>query len=663
MLWQGIAVLLLITITIGLLQRLRLPALLGYLAAGMVLHELQYDLFSASQSLRFLAELGLVFLLFTLGLEFSLPQLKSLRRYVFMLGPLQLLFTAAIVLLPLHYFNLPLGGAIALAMAFAMSSTALVSRLLSAQRELNTHHGRIAIGLLLFQDLAAIPLLILVPGMGDMAALSLLDAIVMPFLKGISAALFLIVVGRRILPVLFHWVAHTQNEELFVLLCLLVTLVAAGVTQALGLSMALGAFLAGTLLGESQYRLQIDAEIRPFRDVLLGLFFISIGNLLQRSVLFKYGWLILLALPTLLIIKALVIAILCRRLRVRRYEAFISGIVLAQVGEFGLALMALIADNKLLTRDYVSVGLAIGIGSMLWTPLLIRHAGVIADYVLRMHHKHDEEGDTVHQIEAAATPLKDHVIVCGFGRVGQLVLRFTEAEGFDVLALDRDAQRVQEAASAGLSVCYADASRAEVLRAAGIDRARMIVVCVDKIESAQLIVMRARQLNGNLPIMVRTQDDTHSDALRQHGATEIVPEILEGSLMLVSHVLVLLGVPMSKVLGRVQRARRGRYKQLKGFFYGAGADVANAGTRNKQQLHAVTLSNTAAANGKCLADFDLDNLQIEVQSINRGNSEIDHPDENQLLQAGDILVLMGLPADIEAAEARLLSGKLRLSKY
>ncbi|HEX4911016.1 MAG TPA: cation:proton antiporter [Permianibacter sp.] len=663
MLLQGIMLLGLTVLVIAILLRWQLPAILGYLAAGIVLSELGYSLYGESSELRLLGELGLVFLLFSLGLEFSLPKLKSLRRAVFVLGPSQMLGTAAAFGLPLVLFGLDSKIALVLSLALAMSSTALVSKQLAAQRELNTRHGRNAIGVLLFQDLAAVPLLILVPALAVSDQGQITQHLLLAFAKGLTAAAVLVLIGRRILPPLFHWVSRTRSDELFVLVCLLVTLVAAAVTHELGLSMALGAFLAGTLLGESQFRHQIEAEIRPFRDVLMGLFFIGIGNLLTLSVLVDHTLVIMLALPLIILIKLLVVYLALRLMKERRREAIVSGMVLAQVGEFGFALLALASDTRLMDANTVSVALTVGIASMLLAPLALRHSNRLTDIVLRRRHKQDEDGDPLQVIEQAAQELNHHVIVCGFGRVGQLVVRFVEHEGYKALALDRDSQRVQEANQAGVRVFFGDASRPEILRACGVDRARMVVVCVDSAEHAELIVRRVRNLHPDLPVLVRTQDDSHLDELRESGATEVVPEILEGSLMLVSHVLVMLDVPVNKVLHRVQQARRARYKQLKGFFYGAGADMTSDSGKRPQQLHPVTLAPDSAGTGSNLGALNLEAMGVEVTSLRRAGIEHPYPANNELLRAGDTLVLMGYPEHIEAAEACLLSGNRRFSRF
>jgi len=663
MLLQGILLLGLTALVIALLLRWHMPAILGYLAAGIVLRELGYDLYGQSSELRLLGELGLVFLLFSLGLEFSLPKLKSLRRAVFVLGPSQMFGTAVAIGLPMFLFGLKSELALVLSLALAMSSTALVSKQLASQRELNTRHGRNAIGVLLFQDLAAVPLLILVPALAMRGDGQLTQHLLLAFAKGMTATALLIMVGRKILPPLFHWVSKTRSDELFVLVCLFVSLVAAEVTHELGLSMALGAFLAGTLLGESQFRHQIDAEIRPFRDVLMGLFFIGIGNLLTLTVLIDHPTVILLALPLIILIKALVVYVSLRVLKERRREAIISGIVLAQVGEFGFALLALASDTALLDRTTVSVVLTIGIASMLLAPFALRHSGNLADRLLRRQRRQDSDSDPLHVIEHAAHELSGHVIVCGFGRVGQLVVRFIEHEGFHALALDRDSQRVHEANEAGVRVFYGDANRTEILHACGLDRARMVVVCVDSAEHADQIIRRVRALQAELPVLVRTQDDSHLDALRESGATEVVPEILEGSLMLVSHVLVMLNVPVHRVLHRVQQARRARYKQLKGFFYGAGADMTADSTRRPQQLHPVTLGKESAGTGSALGDLHLDAMGVEVSALRRGIEEHAYPTSTEVLRAGDTVVLMGFPENIEAAEARLLSGNRRFRRF
>ena len=658
MLFKLIVLMGLTTIAVALLMRWRLPAILGYLTAGIVLRELNYDLFEASAQLKLLTELGLVFLLFTLGLEFSLPQLKSLQRAVFGFGPCQMFGTALIFFVPLWFIlGYSLSQSVVIAFALAMSSTALVSKQLREQKELNTRHGRNAIGVLLFQDLAAVPLLILVPALAVQAEGGLAQNLMISFAKGISAAVVLVLLGRKILPPLFHYVAGKGSDELFVLVCLLVTLVAAEVTESLGLSMALGAFLAGALLGESQHRHQIEAEIRPFRDVLLGLFFISIGNLLSLSVLVEHPGKIALALPLIILAKAAVIFISLMILKERKREAVLSGLVLAQVGEFGFALFALAADNDLINAETTSVVLATGIASMLIAPLILRHSTNIADFLLRREHSAEDDVNPVNLIETATEELSNHIVICGFGRVGQLVYRFTEWEGFPAIALDRDSKRVQEASQAGVDVFFGDASRREILHAAGVERARMVVVCVDNIEHAELILARTRQLRADVPVLVRTRDDHHLDELREAGATEVVPEVLEGSLMLISHVLVMLDVPVSRVLQRVQRARRERYRQLKGFYLGAGANVTHDATRHPQQRHAVKLTASARSVGRTLADLDLESLGVEVASLRRGENEFEYPSRSDELRAGDTLILLGFPEDIEAAEDRLFAGR------
>lgn len=662
MLLKLIILMALTTLAIALLMRWRLPAILGYLTAGIALRELGYDLFEAGAQLKLLTELGLVFLLFTLGLEFSFPQLKSLQRAVFAFGPSQFFGTALICFLPLAFFlNFSITQAVVIAFALAMSSTALVSKQLREQRELNTRHGRNAIGVLLFQDLVAVPLLILVPALAAPVDGNLAQNLLMAFAKGITAAIVLVFAGRKVLPPLFHWVAKKGSDELFVLVCLLVTLVAAEVTETLGLSMALGAFLAGTLLGESQHKHQIEAEIRPFRDVLLGLFFISIGNLLSLAALVEHAEKIAIALPLIIAAKAGVIYVSLMILKERQREAVLSSLVLAQVGEFGFALFALAADHRLLTDETLAVVLATSIASMLLAPLILRHSTNIADFLLRRKHRLEDDVKPVTIIEAATGELEDHIVICGFGRVGQLVYRFTEWEGFQNIALDRDSQRVQEASQAGVNVFFGDASRKEILRAAGVERARMVVVCVDNIEHAEQIVSATRALREDVPVMVRTRDDHHLDELREGGATEVVPEILEGSLMLISHVLVMLEVPVSRVLQRVQRARRERYRQLKGFYLGAGANVTHEATRHPQQRHAVKLTLHARAVGRTLSDLDLEHLGVEIVSLRRGENEFEYPSRTDPLRFGDTLILMGFPEDVEAAEDRLLAGRRKRS--
>ena len=552
-------------VVIALFQRLRLPPVLGYLCVGLMIGPTAFNWVNENEELPDLAELGVVFLLFSLGLEFSLSKMLVLRRVVFGLGSLQVLCSGMLLGGLLMLFGVSITPALLLGVGLSLSSTAIVSKELSSLGEIFSSHGQNAIAVLLFQDVVAVLLLTLVPvfaGSSDQAWYWAL-----PLTLGKTVVLFvgLLLASRWLLPRLFHEVAAARSPELFVLLALVIVLLTAWLTHLLGLSPALGAFLAGMLLGESHYRHQIEADIRPFRDILLGLFFVSIGMLIDLQLFASHGLLILGLTLGLLLLKGCVVALLVRWRGSDGETAWRSGLALAQGGEFCFALMAQMQQNKLMPADFGGLLLAATFCSMLFTPLLLRAAPHIAT---RLHRKPNEEAK-LEEISALNAGLHNHVVICGYGRVGQSIGRALRNAQQSYIALDIDPVRVQEAAVGETCVHYGDSRRGELLVAIGLERARLMVIAVDQTDIALLILKEARRLNATVPILVRTRDDSQLAELKASGASEVVPELLESSLMLASHALIMLGLPAHQVQERVDQIRHDRYRLLHGFYPGA----------------------------------------------------------------------------------------------
>ncbi len=549
-------------VVIALFRRLQLPPVLGYLCVGLLVGPTALNWVNDSPDLPDLAELGVVFLLFSLGLEFSLPKMLALRRVVFGLGSLQVMCTSLVLGGLLYAFGMSINAAFLLGAGLALSSTAIVSKELTSLGEIFSRHGQNAIGVLLFQDVVAVLLLTLVPVFSGHSEQAWYWAL--PITLGKTVILFvgLLITSRLLLPRLFHEVAASRSAELFVLLALVIVLVTAWLTHLLGLSPALGAFLAGMLLGESHYRHQIEADIRPFRDILLGLFFVSIGMLIDLQLFVHDGFLILALTLALLLIKGGVVAILVKLRGSDGETAWRSGLALAQGGEFCFALMAQMQLNSLIPPQIASYLLAATFCSMLLTPLLLRAAPQIA---ASLHRKSNEEAE-LEEIAAQSAELQGHVVMCGYGRVGQSIGRFLRSEGQEFVALDYDPDRIQEATKAESCVHYGDARRGDLLRAVGLDRARLLVIAVDNTEVAMAVLKEARLITIDVPILVRTRDDSLLSELKASGATEVVPELLESSLMLASHALILLGLPEKTVRQRVDEVRHDRYHLLEGCF-------------------------------------------------------------------------------------------------
>ncbi len=630
---------------------LNLPPMLGYLAVGILIGPHALGIVPDSKETRYLAEFGVVFLMFSIGLEFSLPKLKSMRSLVFGLGMGQVLLTVFSVVAAGWvvglFWPLPLAEAFVLGATLAMSSTAILMKLLADRLELETEHGRRMVGVLLFQDLAVVPLLVVIPALamqtGDLA-----ESLGWATLKAVVLLTVLLAGGRWVVRHWLHLVARRRAHELFVLNVLLIALGLAWLTEHAGLSLALGSFVAGMLIAETEYRHQVEEDIKPFRDVLLGLFFITIGMLLDVQVVIEqFGW-VMLALVGPTAFKGLLVVALAKALGASPGTAIRVGLGLATAGEFGFVLLA--QGAPLLDPTLRQIVLAAMLLSILATPFLVQYSDRIAMRFVSSEWM--QRALELHKIAARSMAVDKHVIIAGYGRSGQHLARMLADENIGYVALDLDPDRVREATAAGDSVVYGDAARRETLIAAGLTRASALVVSYNDAHSALKVLHFAHELNPTLPVIVRTQDDADLDRLLRGGATEVVPEVFEGSLMLGSHALVLLGVPLSRVVRRVQKARDSRYRFLRGYFHGAD-DHVEFDDEAHARLHSVAVEPGAAAVGRMLGDLALHDVGAEVTAVRRRGIRGDDPSAELILQAGDVLVLRGPQEALEMAELRL----------
>ena len=634
-------------------RALRLPTMLGYLVTGIAIGPFALGWIPDSEEARYLAEFGVVFLMFSIGLEFSLPRLMTMRMTVFGFGGAQVLLTIVLTALISWLLELPLLAAIALGGIMSMSSTAIVSKMMAERLEIQTPHGKQIFGALLFQDLAVVPLLILIPAFvqeSDAMATTLGWAM----FKAVIVLGFLLFVGQRIMRPWFQWVAGYKSPELFTLNVLLFTLGLAFLTESVGLSLALGAFLAGMLVSETEYRYQVEDDIKPFRDVLLGLFFVTIGMRLDlMQVMLNWGD-VLLLVAAIVIGKAVLVTGLAMAFGSSRPTAVRTALGLAQGGEFGFVLLAQSADLNLLGTEITQPVLAAMVLSMLIAPLLINRM----DTLTRLLAGSEWAGRAkeVHDIAVKTFGKSRHVIVCGFGRSGQNLARLLESEGISLVALDADPERIRAVAAAGVNVVYGDASRREVLVAAGLSRAKAIVVTYSDLHSTMAILRHVRELRPELPVVVRTIDDTHIDALKSAGASEVVSEVMEGSLMLASHALMLLGVPLSQVLKRIRAVRESRYAMMRGFFRGASDVDDELDQQSQPRLHTVMVTQGAAAAGQTLESLAFEELLVEVVAIRRQGIKGVDPQPETEVHVGDVLMLRGAADGLAAAEFRVLQG-------
>ena len=642
-------------LVVAALRRVKLPAVIAYLFTGLLVGPHGLGWIQDTADTRDLAEFGVVFLLFTLGLEFSLPKLLVMRRAVFLLGGMQVLLTTLGTAAMAWLFGAPVPVAIVLGGAFAMSSTAIVAKQLAEQSELNLQHGRLSIAVLLFQDLAVIPFLILIPALTHGSGTAIADGLLWSFLKGALAFIAILGAGRLFLRPLFHQIASARSAELFTIAVLLVTLAAAWSTAALGLSLALGAFLAGMMLAETEYRHQVDADIRPFRDILLGLFFVTVGMLLNPHIVARHWWLLILSVAALMLFKTALVALLSRVLGADRGAALRTGLVLAQGGEFGFALLTLGLTAGIVRAPLAEFGLAVIVLSMIVSPLLIRANHTIVARIFPDTDA-DERDRLQHDIGQHQIHAEDHVLIVGYGRVGQNVARFLEPEGFAFVALDLDPVRVKRAREAGDPVYYGDGTNPAILKAAGVERARAVVISYFQVPTALKILEHVKKFRPDVPVLVRTRDDVDLDKLMQAGATEVIPETMESSLMVASHLLHLLGIPMSKILRKIQDVRSHRYSLLRSVFRGQDALPMETSHAFREQLYTVTLNAGSHAINKTIGELNLKAAQVVVTALRREGVVGRQPSADTLLKEGDVLVLWGTPEDLESSEEKLLKG-------
>ncbi|MCG8609360.1 MAG: cation:proton antiporter [Pseudomonadales bacterium] len=665
-------IIIILTLTVLLaawLQRYGIPTILLYFLVGIVVGPNVTGLVSDPHAYHILAEFGVAFLLFTLGLEFSLPRLFALRKTVFGMGSLQVVICLAVFLVANLAWGSELSTAFIAASALALSSTAIVTKELARYQQINTRHGQIAIGILLFQDIAAVVLLIFLSATGKSGDSGLFMTLIWTLIKGAGYFLFIGWSGKYILPPLFTRISATKSPELFVLTVLTVALSAAAIAHFLGLAMALGAFMAGMMLGESHFRHQIENEIRPFRDLLLGLFFVSIGFMVNFELLTEYWYRILFFSACLIIFKCALITLLCVLLGDKHSDALRAGVVLCQGGEFGFALIAMGQGDQLIPVDQASFFVSIIVVSMAVTPFLMKHVDPIAQTVLRRLSRstqtdplpafaHDSVADSHSEtaVEQNNSEKQQHVMILGYGRVGQALGRFMQQEDIPYVAIDDDPARVRMARDAGETVFFGDTRNLSILEKLGLDHAALVVISFDDYLTSKHIIVAIRATGNSRPIIVRSRDDSHADALIEAGADEVIPEIHEASLTIVSAVMASLNIANDRIDNLLNSVRASRYNVLKGYFLGEKSRQSLSPDVDAQIMQPVYLPQGAWACSKAPGELNLAPHDVTLHSIRRQDQTLLAPFENLLFERGDIVVLGGKISQVEAAEAYLLTG-------
>jgi CPA2 family monovalent cation:H+ antiporter-2 len=551
---------------------MHLPVMLGYLFAGLLMGPNALALIQDSVAVEHLAEFGVVFLMFVIGLEFNLPKLRKMRKLVFGLGLGQVVLT----LLGAVAVNIGIGWllhqfgftwrvswqtALVLGSALAMSSTAIVVKLMVDRVELESPHGQRVMGVLLFQDLAVVPLLVLIPAVADLGDNNIGHVLALALLKAGLLVGVLLWGGQRAMRAWLHLVAKRKSDELFMLNLLLMTLGLAWLTELAGLSLAMGAFLAGMLIAETDFKHRIETDIRPFHDLLLGLFFITIGMKLDWEVVFdSWAWVISLSLVPVFI-KAGLVFVLARIQGAPAGVSLRTGLYLAQAGEFGFVLLSLGQMHHLVPVTWVSPILASMVLSMIASPFLIMKADAIVNRLISSDWLMQSLALT--GMAQRTMQIENHVIVCGYGRSGHNLVDLLKLENIAYVALDSDPDKVQAGREAGHHIEFGDATRLASLMSAGLVRAAAVAVTYPDTPSALKVLVWVKEHAPHVPVIVRTLDDKDLEQLRQAGAAEVVPEVIEGSLMLASQTLAHIGIPLKRVIRLVQGQRMTRYALMR----------------------------------------------------------------------------------------------------
>lgn len=636
-----------VIVIIPIFRALRIPALVGFLVAGVLIGPSGLQLIEAADNVRTLAEIGVVLLLFTIGLEFPLTQFQQIKRYFFVGGGLQIVFTVAIAAAVVGLLGFPTPLAILAGFLVSLSSTAIVMKILADRGETNAPHGKISIGVLIFQDLSFVPMMLLVPILAATGEDSVREVSIR---FGLSlAAVAAIILGARYgMPRLLRWFVRLGSREVFVIGIVLISLGTAWLASLAGLSLALGAFVAGLVLSESEYSHQIFAEVIPMRDVLGSLFFVSIGMLFDVAHALQSLPLLVASTTGLIVLKFLVMTIVVFVLGFPIRVAVLSSLALAQVGEFSFILARAGLDSNLLSGNLHQTFIAVTIFTMLATPLLIQYGPRIADKVFELLPLLFPEEKIVEP--EVRRRQEGHVVIVGYGVNGRNVATVLKETGIPYVIVDFDDVRVRRAREEGEPIVYGDGTRPAILRNVNVESARVLVVAFSDPESTRQVVRSARSLNKDLYIIVRTHYLDEMEQLYSVGANEVIPEEFETSIEVFTRVLHEYHVPRNVIAAQVDLLRRSHYGMMRGLklpevTMSQIESILAAGTTDT-----FLVLNESPACGKTLGELRLRSITgASVIAVVRKNVPITNPLADFRIESGDILVLIGTHAQIDAA--------------
>jgi len=647
-------VIVIFTVSVGvvfLFQKLHLPSIAGFLVAGTLVGPYGLNLISDREQVQVLAEVGVIILLFTIGLEFSLAQLKSSKSLLLIAGPAQVFGVLLLIMVGGLSFGLSMKAAIFWGMLLSLSSTAIVLKALAERRENDTLHGRSTIGILIFQDLAVVPMMLMTPFLSDREGMEGMGQILWTLLQSLALVITVVVAARFFVPWLLTHIVRTRSRELFLLTIVVLALGTAWLTSLVGLSLALGAFIAGLLISESEYSHQALAEVLPFRDSFNSLFFVSIGMLMDPRVLLEHPLLILMMVATVFIGKFVTGAGAVLAAGVPLRSAVLAGVSLAQVGEFAFILAQEGLKVGILYQETYNVFLAVSVITMIITPFFIQWAPKIArrtEAIQRLHQWFP--GRITHRTESSQLKLKDHVIIVGFGLNGRNLSKVLEEFELPYMVLEIRGDVVQMELGTGVPIQYGDATNPTVLRHVQIEYAKVLVVATSDPFGARRIVQLARELNPTVHIVVRTRYLKELEELRQLGANEIIPEEFETSIEISMLVLQTYKLPKQVILEKAEQIRREGYALLRRGELPELAHHLRAGTLVDVEVETCRIEEDSPALGKSLGELAIrQRTGASVIALMRAGVTQSNPSNKSVLEVEDVLALLGSSDNIRKA--------------
>lgn len=637
-----------------LASRLRIPPLVALLITGLVIGPSGLGWIADTEQVEVFAEIGVVLLLFVIGLELSLAQLKELRRVFFVGGGVQAALTIGVGAAAALALGIGPPRAVFLGCVVALSSTAIVLKLYDDRRETEAPHGRASLGILLFQDFLIVPMIVIVPVLAGAVPASP-GALALRFGGALAAIGAVFAASLWLAPRLFERIARTRVREAFVLGSLAACLALAWLTHSLGFSLALGAFLAGIIVSETEYGHQVVADVAPFRELFASLFFISIGMLVDLRAAWEEALGVLLLALAILVGKAVIVAGAVAAVGLPSRTRILTALGLAQVGEFSFVLMEVGRQYGILGGDRYQLLLAAAVATMIATPVLVRFAPALADAWERW--RPPTVAPPVGGPESPARTLSDHVVIVGFGVGGRLLARVLRDAGIRYVVLELNATTVRQAGRDGHPMLYGDASRRDVLHAAGIERARVVVFVVSDPAAVRRSVALSRAANPGIHIVVRTRRVQEIDELRKLGADDVVAEEFETAIEVFTMVLEHYHVPRNVVRAQIRLLRGEGYEMLRTAAAGRGVSEAVLGALEAGTTDVFRIAPGGPAAGRTLRELDLRNRTgATVLAVVRGEAPQPNPAPETVLAEGDDLVLVGSHEDIDRAFVLLGEG-------